>query len=84
MQIAAHHDDSTDNTDAPTTGDDTDRREDPDPHTGRDPHRLQPADHCRAPSCWSTTDLQLVDPETNAGAITLCRRCRKAYWGTSS
>lgn len=55
-------------------------------HDRNDPPegRIEPAAACAAPSCWSREDLQVVNPDTNAEPVTLCRSCRKRYWGVSS
>lgn len=83
MQIAAHHDDSTDDPDAPTT-DDPDRPDPPIPPMGYDP---DPAldKHCNERGCWSTEGLRLYRPADGEGEpVTLCRQCWKQYFGVSS
>lgn len=40
------------------------------------------SDACRTPSCHSR--IHVRDVVTERGSVTLCRRCRKQFWGISS
>lgn len=82
MQIASHSEDSADDTDAQTT-EDPGRYDPPAPPIApaRDPEL---DDHCNERGCWSTEGLRLLDPDTNADPVTLCRQCWKLYFEVSS
>ena len=49
--------------------------------TEQDEHKER-ADACRTPSCHSR--IHVRDVITERGSVTLCRYCRKQFWGVSS